>query len=109
MTLRIEFYNAIAKILTYPENTELDLVLTGEEEEAIRRLLDILGRSYYAPPCPEIVDAFYQNEIFKNLNLEAPTNHIDCPCVRSEKHINFHRCKHGYYGEGAVCQNETTT
>lgn len=98
--LRIDFYNAIAQILTHPEKVELDIKPNAEEELAIRHLLDMLGRHYYAPPCTEIVDAPNQvmfNNAFKYANSQPIETHENCVCVRSEMHTNFHRCKHGYY------------
>lgn len=100
--LRIEFYNEIARILTHKESTDLIIEPTDEEKEAIHHLLNILGRSYYGPPCAETVSTYYQDILAKLLKLnqaEFPEGeyHDNCPCVRSEKHDDFHRCKHGLY------------
>lgn len=114
MTLRIDFYNEIARLLTYPETNTFEFEPSDEEKAAIQRMLDILGRSYYAPPCSKTVSTYYQNSLaelskidpnsplyeqkFLELSkLDAPVLHDDCPCVRSEKHDTFHRCKHGYF------------
>lgn len=115
MALRIDFYNAIAQVLTYPETNSFDFEPNDEEKMAIQRLQDVLGRLYYAPPCPKLVSTYYQSGLAELLKidpnsplykqkflelskLDAPVLHEDCPCIRSEKHDSFHRCKHGYYG-----------
>ena len=99
VTLRIDFYNEIARILTYPEADSFEFEPTDEEKAAIRRVLDILGRSYYASPCSEVVSTTYQQQIASLIDPSQPKaeEHDDCPCVRSEQHSNFHRCKHGYF------------
>lgn len=97
MTLRIDFYNEIARLLTYPETNTFEFEPSDEEKAAIQRMLDILGRSYYSPPCSKTVSTYYQNQLAEAAKLDPPVNHEDCPCVRSEKHETFHRCKHGYF------------
>lgn len=97
--LRTEFYNAIAQILTYDSTVELDLEPNDAEKEAIHHLLDALGKYYYGPVCTAVVGTYFQDKLAKIINPSLPDegDHDDCPCVRSEKHSSFHRCKHGYY------------
>lgn len=115
--IRTEFYNSIAQMLTYDDVDSLDVEPTDAERAAITRLLDKLGRYYYDPtPCTSVVSTYYQNTLAELIKLDPssidyktkfeelaksdpPTQHDDCPCVRSEKHSTFHRCKHGYYSK----------
>ena len=99
MTLRIDFYNEIARLITYPETNTFEFEPSDEEKAAIQRMLDILGRSYYAPPCSKTVSTYYQDKLARVIDpsLLEGEDHDDCRCVRSEKHDTFHRCKHGYF------------
>lgn len=99
--LRIDFYNEIARVLTYEEANSLEIEPTDEEKVAIRRLLDILGRSYYAAPCDQTVSTYYQDKMARIIDPSLPElgDHDDCPCVRSEEHHDFHRCKHGFFSK----------
>lgn len=99
--IRTEFYNAIAQLITYDEVDTLPIQPNDVEKEAIHKLLDKLGRYYYAPPCTKVVSTFYQDQLARLVNPSLPDegDHEACPCVRSEKHNDFHRCKHGYYSK----------
>ena len=100
--IRTEFYNSIAQMLTYDEVDALDVEPTDVEKAAINRILDKLGRYYYAAtPCPAVVSTYYQDKLAKIINPELPEegDHDACPCIRSEQHSTFHRCKHGYYSK----------
>lgn len=100
MALRIDFYNAIAKLLCYyEEDSTFEFEPTEEEKKAIQHMLDKLGRLYFAPPCTAIVNTPYQDKLFEVATLNPHADHENCPCVRSEKHHNYHRCKHGYYSD----------
>lgn len=97
--LRTEFYNAVAQILTYESTVELDLEPNDSEKAAINHLLDALGKYYYGPVCASVIGTYYQDKLARIINPSLPEegDHDNCPCVRSEKHNTFHRCKHGYY------------
>lgn len=97
--VRIDFYYAIAQVMTHMDSIELDFEPNDPEKEAIHHLLDVLGRRYYGPVCTAVIGTYFQDKLAKIINPELPDegDHDDCPCVRSEKHSTFHRCKHGYY------------
>lgn len=99
--LRIDFYNEIARIITYDTANDLAIEPNDDEKAAIERLLDILGRSYYNPhQCIKTVSTYYQDKLREMVDPKFEmAMHDDCPCVRSEKHDSFHRCKHGFFSK----------
>lgn len=97
--LRLDFFNSIGKLLTYNEDFTFDMELNDAEKKAVEHMLSVFGRIYYGPVCTVMINAHYQNLLAQVLKpeLKVADDHEACPCVRSEKHRDFHRCKHGYF------------